>query len=92
MRLRSGDTVDFVITASDPLGAALQYSMNVGNNDLVSWQDSNIFSVTFSDMHVGKNVVIRLIIQSPRRFHALDWWDDVVSFIYDLLPRKEDAA
>jgi hypothetical protein len=70
MCLRIGDVVDFVVTASDPLGANLQYSLSVslGNED--NWQDSNVMALTIEKKNVRKEFVVSLYVRSPREYHA----------------------
>ena len=93
MQLRVGDVVEFVITASDPLGAALQYNVSVNQGDLNVWQDNNTLSVTISEFHVGKDVPVVVFIRSPRNFHAKPYgYDHFIRFFYDVLPKKMDAA
>ncbi|HYX71142.1 MAG TPA: Swt1 family HEPN domain-containing protein [Nitrososphaera sp.] len=92
-RLRVGDMVDFVITASDPLGAILQFSVGVNQCDWSTWQEDNTLSVSIADFHIGKGVQIVLAVRSPRQFHAKPYgYDDTVTFFYDVLPRRAGAA
>lgn len=88
--LRPNDIVDFVITASDPLDADLEYGIAVGgfrSNPI--WQKENTFSVRIIEKHIEKMFTISLCIRSPRRFHAHSSYDDSISFVYDVLPLKE---
>jgi hypothetical protein len=92
MTLRVADTVDFVITATDPLGAELEYSINVNRGDLSDWQKSNTVSLTISNAHVGRDVLITLFVRSPRNFHAKTLgYDHNITFVYDILPRKIES-
>lgn len=89
MTLRVGDVLDFVVTASDPLGAELEYNVNINRGDLGPWQKSNTFLLTLSDSHIGKDVLITFFIRSSRDFHANNLgYDHAIMFIYDILPRK----
>ncbi len=89
MTLRVGDPVDFVITASDPLGADLEYNINFNRGDLGPWQKNNTISLTISNFHVGKDVFFALFVRSPRDSHAKNLgYDHVISFIYDILPKR----
>jgi hypothetical protein len=85
--LRPGDIIDYVITASDPLGADLEYSMSAGS-DWTAWQNSNTLTLTITDFHVGKNLHVNIRIHSPRKYHAEFDYDDKVVFTYDVLPPK----
>jgi hypothetical protein len=93
MQLRVGDIVDYVITASDPLGAILEYNVSVNESDWGTWQEDNTLSVNITDFHVGRGVQVMFAIRSPRQFHAKVYgYDDSAAFFYDILPRKVDAA
>jgi hypothetical protein len=85
--LRPGDVIDYVITASDPLGAELEYSMNAGS-DWSLWQESNILTLSVTDFHIGTNLHVSMRIRSPRQYHAAFDYDDKVVFTYDVLPPK----
>jgi hypothetical protein len=97
--VRPGETVDFVITASDPLDEdQLQYSVTVGtplsSGPWVegSWRETNSFSVTFEDAHVGLGRLVDFGVRSRRRFHAYNSYDDHLSFLYDVLPLQDDLV
>lgn len=93
MKLRVGDVIDYVVTASDPLGATLEYNISVGNTDLCAWQESNVLAVKIAEFHVGRNVAVTLYIRSPRHYHATPYgFDDRVHFLYDVLPPKNTAT
>lgn len=83
-KLRPGDSVDFVITASDPLGAELQYHFSFSAQE--EWQQNNSGSVTVENGHVGLRQNIFLKVKSPREYHAFRDYDDCVIFTYDVLP------
>jgi Swt1-like HEPN len=86
--VRPGDTIDFVITASDPMGDPLQYSLAVGLGP-IEWQDSNVFSYTFKKTNVGELFELLFRIRSPRAYHAHSDWDAHVQLFYRVLPPKE---
>lgn len=86
--VRPGDTIDFVITGSDPMGDTLQYSIAVGLGP-DKWQDSNAFSYTFEKANVGRLFELQIKVRSPRAFHAQGRYDQLVSFFYDVLPPRE---
>jgi hypothetical protein len=87
-KLRPGDIIDFVITASDPLGEELQYGMTVLHNYNIMWQDDNTFTLVIEKEYIGKSFAVHLWIRSPRDYHAHGGYDDYVSFRYDVLPLK----
>lgn len=82
-----GDTIDFVITATDPLGAPLQYSVSADGD--FSWQEENAGSLTFNKTHIGKDRRVFIAIRSPREYHAELNNDDMVVFCYAVLPPQE---
>lgn len=84
--LRPGDSVDFLITASDPLEAELYY--RIGFSLSVPWQASKSGSVMVERGHIGRRRQVYLSIKSPREFHAHDDSDDTVSFLYDIIPSR----
>ena len=85
-RLRVGDVIDFVITATDPFGEPLQYSINPPDDE--SWQDSNVMSFRFTERDVRKRFQLMLAVKSRRQFHANKYYDDAVIFNYEVLPPK----
>lgn len=87
MTLRVGDTIDFVITASDPLGDTLFYSIVPKNRDRL-WQEENYGSWIVSHDQVGQGVNVFLLATSRRDYRAHDYYDDVVIFTYDVLPPR----
>lgn len=82
--LRPGDSVDFVITASDPLEANLLYHFDF--EVVGQWQLINSASVTVEKAQIGLGQFVYLKIKSPREFHAHWGYDDCVIFAYDVLP------
>lgn len=88
MCLRIGDVVDFVVTASDPLGANLQYSLSVSLVNEDNWQDSNVMALTIEKKNVRKDFTVSLYVRSPREYHAKGSWDDAVHFEYEVLPPR----
>ena len=88
--LRPRDVIDFVITATDPLGEELEYTGNFDGYDL-DWQDSNMVSLVVNNEHVGKIRHFNIRIRSKREFHAYNYYDDMVTFTYEVLPPKKSA-
>ncbi|CAG1020875.1 hypothetical protein DOJK_00626 [Patescibacteria group bacterium] len=88
MCLRIGDVVEFVVTASDPLGANLQYSLKIDCDFKYIWQDSNVITLTIKNNHVGRDFKVLLLVRSPREYHANGFCDDSVCFAYEVLPPR----
>lgn len=87
MALRPGDTIDFVVTASDPEDLPLEYGIGLDEPAKI-WQPSGEFQVTFTDKHITKNFFVALYIRSSRPYHASGSYDDKVQFSYDVLPAR----
>jgi hypothetical protein len=85
--LRPNDAVDFLITASDPLGAELEYGIDMRSVP-TAWQKDNNFSIVISDGDIGDYFIVNLYIRSLRKYHARRSYDDCVSFRYRVLPSK----
>ena len=88
MCLRIGDVVEFVVTASDPLGANLQYGLSVSLVNEDNWQDSNVMALTIEKKNVRKDFTVSLCVRSPREYHANGHYDDSVCFRYEVLPPR----
>jgi len=87
--LRPNDVIDFVITASDPFDAELEYGIDVGGIFAETiWQKENSFSAKILENHIGNMFTIRFLIRSPRKYHAWGNHDDSVEFKYTVLPAK----
>jgi len=84
LTLRPGDKLTFVVTATDPLGEALEYSCL----DNVSWQESNIIEIEIENKHIAKEQDFIIRIRSKRNYHAIGIWDDTAFFRYTILPIK----
>ncbi len=88
--LRPGDMIDFVVTATDPLGEELSYSLRDHVHwDEHKWQSSASFSIRIEDAHISAQFGIELSIKSPRKHHARSSCDDSVMFVYQVLPCKQ---
>ena len=68
-KLRPGDAIDFVVTASDPEDVPLEYQLldkAIGDSE---WQATGAFSFVVKETHIG-NLFIDLRIRSHRSYHA----------------------
>lgn len=87
--LRVGDTIEFLVTASDPLGGEIEYALTVtGHHHNPEWQKENSFEFTFNNSHIRKTFGIMLWIRCCREHHAHGYYDDSSTFTYDVLPKK----
>lgn len=87
--VRPGDVIDFVITASDPLGEELQFAITVtGHHHNPDWQNSNTFRLTIDKEHIRKDFGVMFWLRSLRDYHANGEYDDSITFVYDILPAK----
>ncbi len=90
-KLRPGDILELVVTASDPLEEPLQFqcTFNQGCPDFSGkWTKENSFTFEVKNNHVGKLVFAAISIRSGREFHASGTHDDDVMFTYEVLPPK----
>ena len=84
--LRAGDVIDFVITATDPMGEPLQYA--IYSQTMPRWQEDNTLVLRLAEEHVEKRMSVMLAIRSKRQYHAHKNLDDFVQFVYEVLPPK----
>lgn len=88
--LRPGDVIDFVVTATDPLGEELSYMLNLpGFRDESKWQSSGSLATRIEEAHISTNFEIELMVKSPRKYHAHSDCDDSVQFFYKVLPPRQ---
>ncbi len=82
--LLPGDSLELVVTASDPLDEPLEYRIFADK-----WQPNNVFLIEITPGFVGKEVAFPLSIKSQRKHHAYpNGYDDRVTFLYDILPKE----
>jgi hypothetical protein len=87
--LRPDDLIDFVVTASDPNGAPLQYAMEEPDRRWpVLWQENNTFSIRILESHIGTSTQFGFFIKGARPHHASRDCDDDSRFVYTVLPKK----
>ena len=87
-RLRPGDTLTWVVSATDPMGELLLYSATIlgGSGREIEWQESNVLSLTMTEADVGRMRDVNIYIRSPREYHAMGDCDDIRTFRYEVLP------
>jgi hypothetical protein len=91
LKLRPGDVLEFVVTASDPLGEDIQYQFTFGAGSpghSYEWTKENTFTFVVEEKHVNKLCFARLVIRSKRKYHAHSTYDDDVEFTYEVLPPR----
>jgi hypothetical protein len=87
--LRPGDQLDFVVTATDPQGTAMQYAFVpvTVDYDPIVWQESNTITFNVERKHIGR-FMIRVLLRNARDYRAFVDHDDEVAFMYTVLPPK----
>ena len=88
MTLRPGDSIEYIVTASDPEDLILKYGIVIGDGSSIKWQSSNSFVVEILADHIGLLFAIKLFIRSSRNYHACGTYDDHVEFFYQVLPPR----
>lgn len=88
--LRCGDLINFSITASDPLGATLEYCIVLPHFDDLEWRKSNVLPVLLNNLDIARECRIEAFIRGTGdKYHANGLhWDDTVAFIYTVLPSQ----
>ena len=81
-KLIVGDTLEFIITASDPEESEIKYRCHHGK-----WQANNIVILNVDNTMVGKQSLFHLMVKGNRKHHAYPMgFDDRVSFDYEVVP------
>ena len=89
--LREGDIVTFTIVGSDPQGSPLLYNVLTPLRDLMGWSEEKVISLEITNSEIMRECSVTVYIKSTTgKHHAnpIPSWDDKVSFVYDVLPRK----
>jgi hypothetical protein len=87
-RLRPGDTVEWVVSATDPMDDTLLYNAAIIGGRETGWQENNVLSLTMTNADVGRMCIVNIKIRSPREYHARGKYDDDIDFMYEVLPPK----
>jgi hypothetical protein len=87
MTLRPGDSIEYIVTASDPEDLTLEYGIDIGHEG-IKWQSLNSFEVKITAEHISRIFKICLYIKSSRDYHASHSYDDYVEFFYKVLPPR----
>jgi hypothetical protein len=85
--LHPGDVVEFVVTATDPDDEPLQYLLGLfGSRNSQEWQQSNILTWRVTKADINRYARFMISIISGREYHANGDHDDLVLFMYTILP------
>jgi hypothetical protein len=96
-RLRPGDLIECSVSATDPLGEALEFAVAAVSSPFTyEWKESGDFSIVLDSSHVKHALLIQIAIRSKREFHAVvdmlfGKIDDTVQFVYEVLPPLSPA-
>lgn len=83
LSLRTGDTLEFVVTAKDPEDMDLEYRIHPGK-----WQSGNVLLLEVDEKMVGALATVHISIRSQRKHHAFPLGhDDRITFEYEVLPK-----
>lgn len=91
MRLRPGDALEYIVTASDPLGEPLlfKYTFGIGVVHIgEKWTSDNSCTCVVTEINVGKSFFVTIYLKSSRKFHAHRDYDDSIDFRYEVLPPR----
>jgi hypothetical protein len=87
--LRPNDLVEYVVTATDPLGDELDFGLGLSTSTFdIHWQKSNVLSFTVLEEHVRRGFIVTINIRSSREYHAGIGFDERIEVTYDVLPQK----
>jgi len=90
-KLRPGDMLEYVVTATDPLGEALEYQRTLGAGSpghSTEWHSKGAFKLLVTDADVAKLVFGTVSVRSKRKYHAHGTYDDHIAFTYEVLPPR----
>lgn len=91
-RLRVGDTLKLVVSATDPLEETLSYRIRrVYGSDPIQWQENNVLRLDITAEDVRRDFKVIVYMRSPRPYHARGTWDDDVTFLYEVLPPMDNG-
>jgi hypothetical protein len=84
MQVSVGEELEFIVTATDPLGSDLSYRLHGGK-----WQPNNVILQKVTPSMVGRNSLFHITIKSGRKYHANKMgFDDKVAFEYEVVPKS----
>jgi len=87
--LRPNDLVEYVVTATDPLGDELDFGLGLSTSTFdIHWQKSNVLSFTVLEEHVRRGFIVTINIRSSREYHAGIGFDERIEVAYDIIPQR----
>jgi hypothetical protein len=89
IKIHSGDVLEYIVTATDPLGEPIDYQYTLGQGmpgRAEKWTRDNQQTFEVTNEHVGKLLFAVISIRSSRTFHAHTTHDDEIYFEYEVLP------
>lgn len=87
--LRPKDILEYVVTATDPLGEALNYGITRNPHPGMKYQKDNTIRHIVTPNDIGRLFNLNICIKSNRDYHAHgDIADDWLEFSYTVLPPK----
>lgn len=86
IKVRVGDEVQFIISATDPKGGGITYWLYFNSQEIISELINNITYI-FTESDIGKDY-IQVYIKSDRIYHKHWRFDDAAYFTYLVLPKE----
>lgn len=88
--LRPGDEVTFVVKAWDPKGDSYESELFIGSyaHRVVEYTKDTTLRWQVTERNIGVRVLAYISIRSLRPYHAQGNYDDLVCFVYQVLPRS----
>ena len=91
-RLRIGDHLEFVISATDPEGEDVEYAARIMRRGAAVWQADHVVHIDIGSGDIGRHLDVNVLIRSSREYHAHGQFDDQVIFRYEVLPPRSAGA
>lgn len=88
-KLRIGDEITFIITATDPLGEEVEFRLWIQRPETMGeWQKSNVINWVIGPESYGPAFGVMIQLRSTRDVRARVDYDQHVVFHYEILPIK----
>ncbi|MDA0987572.1 MAG: Swt1 family HEPN domain-containing protein [Chloroflexi bacterium] len=88
--LRPGDEVTFVVKAWDPRGDTCESQLQIwpSFHTIVEYTKDTTLRWQVGEQDIGASMEVKIFLRSPRSYHARGGFDDIVSFVYLVLPKS----